>query len=53
MKRSFTGLPVFEVMIMAVMAGLVVFSNLSIMMPAIRWCAGAASSLITGMSRDR
>jgi hypothetical protein len=47
MKRSFTGWPVFEVMIVAVMAGQVMFSNLAIIMSAIRWCAAAAESLIT------
>lgn len=53
MKRSFTGLPVFEIMIIAVMAGLVMFSNLSIIMSAIRWCAAAVSFLVTDTSRNR
>jgi nitrogen fixation protein FixH len=53
MKRSFTGWPVFETMIVAVMAGMVVFSNLVVMMSAIRWWTAAAESLIADTFRNR
>lgn len=40
-------------MIVAVMAGMVMFSNLAVIMPAIRWCAAAAESVITDTFRNR